>query len=248
MTESLQTLIEELHNPDSNIRSRAALSIGERADTDALPALIGRVGTEADLNVREDITWSLVRIGDAALLPLIDLLRDASAAVRHHAAHTLGKIGDARAVDALIGVLQDNDEAVVLKTIFVLGQIGDARAIPALVQLLESEQQDVQATLVSALEGFGAVAIPALAGALIHERWQVREQAASILGLIGGGEAVPALLPALQDEEWQVRFAAVMALSAVGGSVARTAVQPLENDAHERVRQLVTKLLPRMRR
>jgi HEAT repeat protein len=248
MTETLQTLIEALHHPDKNVRGKAAVSIGNLGDTEGLNVLLKTFGVESDLYVREDITWALVRMGDAAVLPLIELLKSENPAARHHAAHTLGKIADTRATDALIKALQDEDSAVVAKAVFALGQIGDTRAIPALIGLLGHENREVQTTVNRVLEEFDTAAIQALIQAMAQEKWQAREQAADILGLIDSRDAVPVLIEALKDEQWQVRFAVVTALGSIGGVNAKQAVQQMEHDADERVRGLTPKILKRMRR
>lgn len=237
-----QPLIE-LNHPDRAIRGRAAISLGD--DVGALQALLQALRTESDVFVREDITWSLVRMGDVALLPLIHLLFDANAAIRHHAAHTLGKIGDARAVDALILTLQDGDRAVILKAVLALGQIGDDRAVPALIDLLGSEDDAIRATLTDVLEGFGESAAAPLIGAMGDERWQAREQAAEILGILGSRESESAMIAALHDTHWQVRFAAANVLGQLGGKNARMALQGALEDADQRVRGLAAKLLKR---
>lgn len=247
MTETLQTLIEALHHSDKNVRGKAAVSIGNLGDVEGLKVLLQTLGNETDLYVREDITWALVRMGDAAVLPLIEYLGDSNPAARHHAAHTLGKIADARAVDALISALQDDDSTVIAKAAFALGQIGDTRAIPALIDLLGHENREVQTTVNRVLEEFGAAAIQPLIRSMTQGRWQAREQAADILGLIGSQEAVPVLIEALKDAQWQVRFAAVTALGAIGGAAAKNALRQMENDADERVRGLMPKIVKRMK-
>jgi HEAT repeat protein len=246
MNETFDALIEQLHHPDRNRRGRAALSLGELCDVRAVDALVPALCTEADPFVRENITWALVRTGDAALRPLLDLLRDADPLVRHHAAHVLGKIGDPRASDALIDALQDHDATVLAKAAFALGRIGDARAITALVGLLGHDSRELQSTLVTVLEGFGPPAVPALLDALQHERWQVREQAAYILGALASAAARPALMKALEDREWQVRFAALHALATLGGAGSLHAVQSMLGDGDRRVRSLATDVMKRM--
>ena len=247
MNDTLQTLVEALHHPDKNVRGKAAVSIGNLGDVEGLNILLQTLGKETDLYVREDITWALVRVGDAAVLPLIEYLSDEDPAARHHAAHTLGKIADARAVDALVNTLQDDDATVVAKAAFALGQIGDTRAIQAVIGLLGHENREVQTTVNRVLEEFDAAAVQPLIQAMGQEKWQVREQAADILGLIGSQEAVPVLIEALKDAHWQVRFAAVTALGSIGGRRARNAVQQIENDADERVRGLIPKVIMRMK-
>ncbi len=247
MNETLNTLINELHHPDKNVRGKAALSLGKLGDTAVLDTLLQALSSEPDLYVREDITWALVRIGGEALEPLIDLLYNTNAAVRHHAAHVLGKIADARAVEALIHALHDTDAAVVAKAAFSLGQIGDERAIPALVRLVGHENRDVETMLITVLERFGSASVQPLTELMTDERWQVREQAADILGQLGDTQALPVLIKALKDEAWQVRFAAVAALGHLGGAEAKAALQAMPDDAHERVRTLTAQVLRRLK-
>ncbi len=247
MMEQQETLIQQLQHPDRNVRSQAALALGKQADVNTLDDLLHALGTEPEIMVREDITWAVVRIGADAVSPLMHLLKDANPVVRHNAAHTLGKIADPRAVDALIETLADSEVNVVQKAAFALSQIGDAKAIPALIDLLSSDHREVQATLDTVLEQFGAPAVQALIQALEHERWQVREHAADALGFIAASEALAPLIHALRDEHWQVRFSAVAALGYLGGTEARDAIQSLHNDPEEWVRGLVPQVLKRMK-
>jgi HEAT repeat protein len=247
MNETLITIIEELHHSDHNVRGRAAVKLGKLDDGNALEVLLQALRTEMDFYVQEDITWSLVCKGEAAVAPLIRLLSDANPATRHHAAHTLGKIGDIRAVDALITALRDPDTAVIAKAAFSLGQIGDQRALPTLVHLLGHSEREIQTTIVSVMESFGTAAIEPLLGLLQHERWQIREQAADILGLIGSQEIIPLLITALEDEQWQVRFAIVTALGSIGGSSAKTVLQKMGTDLEIRVRELAQMLTARVK-
>lgn len=228
-------------------RSAAVMELLTRDHADALPLLIEALRHEPEVLVREDITYALVRVGAAAVEPMIALLGDEDAASRHHAAHVLGKISDPRAVEALITALADDHAAVVLKAAFALSQIGDTRALPALMRQLGHENREVETMLISVLERFGAAAIPGLMQALAEGRWQVREQAADALGGIGDQAALPALVQALQDTQWQVRFAAANALGTLGGSAAWDALETLQNDPEPRVQSLAARLLPHRR-
>ena len=179
-------MIEQLQHPDKNVRILAVTDIGKRRDEGALPALLQALCTERDSFVQENITWSLVRLGAIAVPPLIELSRHASAVVRHYAIHTLGKIGDARAVEAVANATQDSDTTVQMKAAFTLGQLKDSRAIAALVRLLGHPDDTVRNTVSDVLEQFGRAAVPALTAAMTHPQGQVREQAAEILRQIGG--------------------------------------------------------------
>jgi len=245
MTDTLSVHIEELGDKSHNVRGRAALALGTSANARAADALIRALRVERDPFVRENITWALVRVGGGVVPRLIDLLRDADASVRHHASHVLGKFADPSAVGALIEALADTDAAVVAKTALALGRIGDARAIPGLVRLVGHPSRDVESTLASVLEGFGAPAVPALVEALDSGSWQIRAQAAQILGLIGHADALAALSRRLSDSHWQIRFAALHAVSAIDGAHARLAAAALEDDPDARVRDLVKRIRPK---
>ncbi len=118
----------------------------------------------------------------------------------------LGKIGDARAVDALLQCLQDAQEDKDLRwaAAYALGQIGDARAVDALLPCLQDAQEDKD----------------------------LRQEAAKALGQIGDTRAVEALLPCLQDaqENKDRRQAVAYALGQIGDARAvDTLLQCLQN-------------------
>ncbi|MBC8098530.1 MAG: HEAT repeat domain-containing protein [Armatimonadetes bacterium] len=238
------TLIDKLHHPDHNERSAAVFELDRLDNAAKLSVLIQALRTDPDLYVREDLTYAIMNMGSLAVAPLMTLLNDEDAQIRHHAAHTLGKIGDASAVDALTNALQDSNAALVVqKVIFALGQIGDAAAVPALVALVGHTERTVQTALITVLEHFGDSAVPLLLQAMQHERWQVREQAADILGGIGDAAALPSLIDALQDDQWQVRFAAVTALGHLGSDAAHNALRNLPDDPEPKINDLITRLL-----
>jgi len=247
MISNFHTLIEELHHPDKNVRSQAAVSIGKLDDANAVNSLIDALITEPDMYVREDITWALVRVKDAALQPLISLLDDANPSTRHLATHVLGKIGGQAVVDSLIYALHDTEPTVISKAAFGLAQIGDERAIPPLVGLVGHENRDVQTMLMNVLERFGKAPVQPLITLMTSELWQVREQAADILGVLGDKAALPVLIEALKDEVWQVRFAALTALGHIRAVGVKAAVESVQDDPEPRVHELASKLLKRVK-
>lgn len=116
-----------------------------------------------------------------------------------------------------------------------------------LVGILGHDDREVRTAITHVLEPFGAAAVPQLLQALKDERWQVREHAADILGLIADEAAIPFLIDVLQDEQWQVRFAAVTALNVFEGEEVIIALRPLSNDPHQPVRALVDRTLTQRR-
>ena len=133
---------------------------------------------------------ALVRIGPAAVEPLIDALKDIRS--RHGAAEALGRLGDAQAIEPLIAALSDKtnashtfgemsaDGAIVT----ALGQLGDARAVEPLIEALKV--------------------------------WWTAKPAALALGQLGDARAVEPLIETLKNEKAEVREAATTSLTALG--------------------------------
>lgn len=237
-----------LRSPDKNTRAEAAVELGKLADSSTADLLLEALATEPDFFVREYLTWSIVRMAEAATPLLIRMLNDARPQARHGAAHTLGKIADQRATGALIVTLQDADPTVVCKAVFALGAIGAVESVRALVNLLGGQDRELQSTLVSVLERFGARALPAVVDALAHADARVRAHAAEVLGVIADPRSVAALSNALADDEGDVRFAAVHALANIGGEAATEAIRPMCDDTDARVRALAAKMLDRAKK
>lgn len=249
MTTQMQSLFEQLHSDNALTRSKAVLDLGKLGDESAIDSLIQVMCHDKEVFVQEDATWALCRFGSAALEPLMGLLNNESADVRHNAAHTLGKIGDLRAADALTRALQDSSERVRLKAAYALSQIGDVTALDALVDALGDSSLEVRYMVGDALQSFGERAVLPLCNALTHDDCDVRELAIGILGEIGSENTVGLLIEAMQDECWQVRCAVVQALGMTGD---KRAIAPIEaaaqHDENERVRHLAVVMLRRMKR
>jgi HEAT repeat protein len=92
--------------------------------------------------VKETAVDALGRIGEVAVVPLIQALADPDPGARTQAARALARIGPAakEAVPELMRCLDDPDEEVRQAAARALGQIGPAAApaVPALVGLIES--------------------------------------------------------------------------------------------------------------
>ncbi len=78
---------------------------------------------------------ALKAMGEPAVLPLIEGLKDPDDAARYNAAKCLGEIGDARAVEPLVACMQDCES----NGWFAIGQLG---AIRALAKMGDSRAQD----------------------------------------------------------------------------------------------------------
>src|SRR5690625_2872041 len=107
-----RTLLAALTAPQSSTRLRAALAAGTRPDPALVEPLVARCRTEPDFFVRDMLTWALTRHPADLTVPLLLAeLGSTAAQARSQAAHTLSKIGDARAWDAVrAGLLHDADD------------------------------------------------------------------------------------------------------------------------------------------
>jgi len=103
--------------------------------------------------------------------------------VRRYLALTMGNLGDARAIPALVEGLNDTDAENQIYTLWALGSIGDRAAVPSILVRLTSSE-------------------PA-----------VRKTAAYVLGVMKDPAAVHDLQVALNDSSNDVRWNAAMALA-----------------------------------
>jgi len=149
---------------------------------------------------------------------------------RYYAAHVLGKIGDPRAVPALIEML--HDDSINYKAAIVLGQLGDKRAVPHLRKMAKDlPKQRLWA-------GYGLAALGEAEGFDILEEvinsdsqpWTHRRHAVRALGEFGDRKAVPTLVKALKDEHVNIRVSAVHALGSIGDPAALPALIEALND------------------
>lgn len=242
-TEHPPTTTADLLHADKNVRIRAALNLGAERRLDALPDLVERLTCEPDFFVRENLTWAVVRMAEEALPSLVALLKHPNASARLQVVHTLSKIADPRATDALLQVLDDPDAEVARRAIFALGRINSPQALTALGAGLGDVDAERRSTLSTAIQGFGSAALIPLTRSLQHEQTGVRAHAADILGLIGHADAIPTLARALKDSEWDVRFAALSALGQLPDPQAENAIREAINDADSRIRAVAVRLL-----
>ncbi len=205
-----------LFDPDKNVRHQRALQLGTQQTVSELPNILEQLSVESDFFVRETLIWAIVRMGQPAIEPTIALLGYIAPQARLLAAQALGKIGDPSAVPALLNALPDDDLEVKRRVIYSLGQLGDARALPALLELLLDSNSELKSTVTTALREVGQRDPLMLSQGLQHAKWQVREQIADVLGLIGDVAAVPSLERAIADPHEQVRFAVLTALGHLG--------------------------------
>ena len=129
--------------------------------------------------------------------------------VRRYLALALGRLGDRRAVPALLAAVRPDEGAgskldpdTQVYAVWALGAIGDPGAAADLAQLSQSEDAGVRKTAVHALGGLsGTEAGAALSAALSDPVDDVRWNAALALARRGDAAAVPVLLQMTDREQ-----------------------------------------------
>ncbi|MHC4314879.1 MAG: HEAT repeat domain-containing protein, partial [Planctomycetota bacterium] len=245
MTIGVRKEIEKLHSPDARIRALAAMALGEMGPeaSPAIPHLIRLLGDQATFDHRDvwqkatfftvagrsfgayvaaDAMGALAKIGEPAVNPLIEALKDSDAFVRVHAARALERVQDKRAVEPLCEVLKDADENVRSAAAIALGQIGDGRAAKPLTELLADKAHRPRQDAIDALIKLDRPATKSVLTAL--RDWRRRGFASYILAKTRDPHAVEPLLDDLKDPNHNVRQGAAVGLGALGD---RRAVKPL---------------------
>ena len=172
-------MIEDLSNPVSDIRRKAAYELVNQGNTAVEP--IHRALTPGSDRLRYISAQILGRIGNPRSAPvLLALTHDANLHVRKNAILALSKIHVPTMKDTLLHILRHNPQA-------------ELRAIAA-EGLPNFRDTSVVKSLCSALGDSIAI---------------VRQSAIAALGRIWTGSAIPTVIAAIQDPDEKVRYIAV---------------------------------------
>ena len=175
-----------------------------------------RLARSSDVSVREE---AIEKLGDAHVSLAADevmrALHDPSPRIRRQAASSLSKMGDPRAVRALIHQLEDHPDLVEEETVEALGDLGDARAVPVLVKLLQSPRSILRR---AAARSLGCIGDPSAVEPLVKAASEpgdpdVRRASLQALRILGAEGAHQVIADALFDPNPSVRIAAAEAAS-----------------------------------
>ena len=214
------------YNADAGVRRAAAAALGELGDPRAAEALVSALKSnewQSDWHDTSAATDALVRLGAAAVGPLVEVLAWHSKVVRVSAAGALAAIGRP-AIEPLIGLLGDSDLETRETAGQILAEIGPD-AGDALVAALRDPAPGRRQRAARALGEIGDPrAVAALCGALGDPISGVRQTAARSLGEIADPRAADPLANALRDADPAVHKAAALSLAEIRDP---RAVEPL---------------------
>ena len=106
--------------------------------------------------MRKNSAKALSEIGQSAVEPLINALKDDEWRVRWQAAETLGEIGDVRAIKPLINILKDENNGVRSNSIISLVKIGEP-AVELLINALKDKEWQMKGHAAETLGEIGDV-------------------------------------------------------------------------------------------
>lgn len=201
-----QNLLEALEEAGDGELRPLALVVGwlEGAAVErALTRLLGQA------DARGEVIEALVRHGSGVTDLLIEQLGSEDLEIRKAAAVALGRIGDARAVPALVEVLEEDSE-LTFAAADALAKIGDQRAFEPLLARVGDASASARQAVIGALNSLGSPEMPARVRPLLSDADpNVRESAVRIAGYFGYAECADLLLERCHDEDERVRRAAV---------------------------------------
>jgi HEAT repeat protein len=193
--DDMSTLDQAFAHPDPSARLNAALLAGIKPSLLDLDALLNRCAVEPDFQVREMLTWALIRLPAAAVVPrLIGELSRKEAQARRQALHTLSKFRDASAWLPVAARLDDEDPAVVRTAWYTAVALVPENQRHWLAEKLAVSlgrgDRDIQLSLSRALVGLGSDIIePMLKAALRRDDEAVRLHAAATERLLRDPDA-----------------------------------------------------------
>ncbi|MDZ7910351.1 MAG: HEAT repeat domain-containing protein [Rhodococcus sp. (in: high G+C Gram-positive bacteria)] len=191
---------ELLRHQDSSVRLRAALDIGTSPAPRFLDDLIERCAVEPDFQVREILTWALIRHPVSLTMPrLIEEVRTGGAQARSQALHTLSKI-KAGALESTAAwpvitedLLSDANDEVARSAWRAAVVLVPACSEPALSRLLGTQLGrggvEMQRSLSRALVALGSVIEPMLLHAASSKDVAVRAHAQATEALLRDPDA-----------------------------------------------------------
>lgn len=205
-TAGAMKLIDALEHANSEDLRDFVLVLGwleEPAVDRALTRLLGQPA------VRKEVVEALVRHGNRVTELLIEQLSSEDLDTRRQAVIALGRIGDVRAVEALMAVLKKDEELTVVAA-NALAQIGDRAPFHALLDFLGHRNTAVRLAAISALNSIGHPEMPEhMLRLLGDEDPVVRDSAVRIAGYFGYAQCADLLFDRCRDPDEGVRTTAV---------------------------------------
>src|SRR6478609_2549160 len=200
---NLPLMFELLGDKDWRVRKTVVDGFVRDARIEIIEGLLNALADSENAGKRNSATEALIRIGDSAIVPIVDRLRvEPDIDVRLSLVNLLGDLRSRAGFDLLIELLQHEDDINVSSSIVAsLGKYRDAAALPVLLRLLRTrEDLWLKFHIVEALGEIGdRSALPAVLP--LYAEKSLRKPVLEAIGKIADVGTVNFLLRVIAEEE-----------------------------------------------
>src|SRR5207248_1481668 len=197
---SVRELLAAAYTQEPNEKAALFRIIGEIADQQAIPELIGRVQGK-DPIARVHIINTLARFNTPEVQNALQgLLKDPNKLIRGATLSALQRMNGPIDIERVCALLRDPEIDVLNRAIDVVIKANHPETIRYLIEVLKDENENARRAAVEVLNEIGdAKSVKYLLEALKDSDWWVRSRAADALGKIGSKRAVPRLIEMLHN-------------------------------------------------
>ncbi|HEY4341216.1 MAG TPA: HEAT repeat domain-containing protein [Steroidobacteraceae bacterium] len=211
---NVRELLGIAYQQEPNEKAALFRIIGEIADANAVPELIGRLhGKDAIARVHIINILSRFNLPEVQTAVLAQL-KDPHKLIRGASLDALRKMDKIVDVQRLCALLRDPEIDVQNKAVDVVIKANHPDTVRYLIDVLKDENEYARRSAVEVLNEVGnASSVKYLVQALKDSDWWVQSRAADALGKIGGPKVIDAVLQLVQDKDDGIRRAAIEILN-----------------------------------
>ncbi|HTV79434.1 MAG TPA: HEAT repeat domain-containing protein [Steroidobacteraceae bacterium] len=210
----VRELLSVAYQQEPNEKAALFRVIGEIADANAVPELIGRLqGKDAIARVHIINILSRFNLPEVQTA-LMAQLKDPHKLIRGASLGALQKMDNIVDVQRLCALLRDPEIDVQNKAVDVVIKANHPDTVRYLIDVLKDENEYARRSAVEVLNEVGnAGSVKYLLQALKDSDWWVRSRAADALGKIGGPKVIDAVLQLVQEKDQDIRRSAIEILN-----------------------------------
>ncbi len=211
---NVRELLGVAYQQEPNEKAALFRIIGEIADANAVPELIGRLhGKDAIARVHIINILSRFNLPEVQTA-VVAQLKDPHKLIRGASLDALRKMDKIVDVQRLCALLRDPEIDVQNKAVDVVIKANHPDTVRYLIDVLKDENEYARRSAVEVLNEVGnAGSVKYLVQALKDSDWWVQSRAADALGKIGGPKVIDAVLQLVQDKDDGIRRAAIEILN-----------------------------------
>lgn len=238
--EGSRQLLRAIHDAAPEEQPALLKVLGWMKHADVSRVLVPFLG---DPTLRRFVLEVLVQQGSDSVPALLEFISFEDTDVVRDVVSALGRLGDERAVPALIALLQ-SERGLSIVAAGALSKIGDLRAFEPLLQCLGHEEPSIRQAAVAALHSLGHPDLEErVRELLIAPNARLRESACRIAGYFGYPSCVDHFFRCCRDPQENVRVAALEHVGYLEDPRVLSVLEEAARDSSERVRAAAARSL-----